>query len=114
MLSYHPIFTCFLGFVNTPTAVEYLSSVLFGIIRSILKNKKNCLQYKKKYDSIFVVRLHIACNCELNLISFALAKIWLLGQAVKTSPFHGGNTGSIPVGVIKKVLTNNFLFVIIY
>ena len=27
--------------------------------------------------------------------------VWLLGQAVKTSPFHGGNTGSIPVGVIK-------------
>ena len=25
----------------------------------------------------------------------------LLGQAVKTSPFHGGNTGSIPVGVIR-------------
>ena len=28
----------------------------------------------------------------------------LRGQAVKTSPFHGGNTGSIPVGVIR--LTN--------
>ena len=26
--------------------------------------------------------------------------IWPHGQAVKTSPFHGGNTGSIPVGVI--------------
>ena len=26
--------------------------------------------------------------------------VWLRGQAVKTSPFHGGNTGSIPVGVI--------------
>ena len=26
----------------------------------------------------------------------------LHGQAVKTSPFHGGNTGSIPVGVIRK------------
>ena len=26
--------------------------------------------------------------------------MWLHGQAVKTSPFHGGNTGSIPVGVI--------------
>ena len=25
----------------------------------------------------------------------------LHGQAVKTSPFHGGNTGSIPVGVIE-------------
>ena len=27
---------------------------------------------------------------------------WLHGQAVKTSPFHGGNTGSIPVGVTPK------------
>ncbi len=26
-------------------------------------------------------------------------QVWLRGQAVKTSPFHGGNTGSIPVGV---------------
>ena len=26
--------------------------------------------------------------------------VWLHGQAVMTSPFHGGNTGSIPVGVI--------------
>ena len=25
------------------------------------------------------------------------------GQAVKTSPFHGGNTGSIPVGVISVI-----------
>ena len=25
--------------------------------------------------------------------------LWPHGQAVKTSPFHGGNTGSIPVGV---------------
>ena len=27
----------------------------------------------------------------------------LHGQAVKTSPFHGGNTGSIPVGVTKLI-----------
>ena len=32
------------------------------------------------------------------------AFIRLRGQAVKTSPFHGGNTGSIPVGVIYIVL----------
>ena len=25
--------------------------------------------------------------------------IWPVGQAVKTSPFHGGNRGSIPLGV---------------
>ena len=29
--------------------------------------------------------------------------IRLRGQAVKTSPFHGGNTSSILVGVIKKI-----------
>ena len=27
--------------------------------------------------------------------------IWPLGQAVKTSPFHGGNMGPNPVGVTK-------------
>ena len=31
-----------------------------------------------------------------------LKRIRLRGQAVKTSPFHGGNTGSIPVGVTEK------------
>ena len=31
---------------------------------------------------------------------YDIVQFWLLGQAVKTSPFHGGNTGSIPVGVI--------------
>ena len=30
--------------------------------------------------------------------------IWPLGQAVKTPPFHGGNTGSNPVGVTKFIL----------
>ena len=33
--------------------------------------------------------------------------VWPLGQAVKTSPFHGGNTGSIPVGVISYVSLAN-------
>ena len=32
-----------------------------------------------------------------------LKRIRLRGQAVKTSPFHGGNTGSIPVGVTREV-----------
>ena len=32
------------------------------------------------------------------------SKVWPRGQAVKTSPFHGGNTGSIPVGVICRFL----------
>ena len=36
-------------------------------------------------------------------------RIRLLGQAVKTSPFHGGNTGSIPVGVTKERLITGSL-----
>ena len=35
---------------------------------------------------------------------FQEAKIRLLGQAVKTPPFHGGNMGSNPVGVIKIII----------
>ncbi len=42
-------------------------------------------------------------RCDIEAAGFGNeTKIRLLGQAVKTSPFHGGNTGSIPVGVIKK------------
>ena len=35
----------------------------------------------------------------------------LHGQAVKTSPFHGGNPGSIPGGVTKKIDGYNFVSV---
>ncbi len=42
--------------------------------------------------------------------SFTVLMIWLLGQAVKTPPFHGGNTGSSPVGVITTFLIRNFYF----
>ena len=35
-----------------------------------------------------------------------LNNIWPLGQAVKTPPFHGGNTGSNPVGVTNFFLRN--------
>ena len=34
------------------------------------------------------------------------AYIWPVGQAVKTSPFHGGNTSSILVGVTKRKKTS--------
>ena len=36
----------------------------------------------------------------VSLVRVQLGELWFRGQAVKTSPFHGGNTGSIPVGVI--------------
>ena len=30
-----------------------------------------------------------------------LARVWPIGQAVKTPPFHGGNRGSSPLWVTK-------------
>ena len=40
--------------------------------------------------------------------------IWPGGQAVKTPPFHGGNTGSIPVRVTKdEVFPHPFFFLYI-
>ena len=35
---------------------------------------------------------------------FSEEEMRLRGQEVKTSPFHGGNTGSIPVGVIIELI----------
>ena len=42
---------------------------------------------------------HTAVNRGVVGSSPTRGAFWLHGQAVKTSPFHGGNTGSIPVGV---------------
>ena len=43
---------------------------------------------------------HTAVNRGVTGSSPVWGALRLRGQAVKTSPFHGGNTGSIPVGVI--------------
>ncbi len=43
-----------------------------------------------------VSRVRIPCSPPEDKFS---KYIWPLGQAVKTPPFHGGNTGSNPVGV---------------
>ena len=50
---------------------------------------------KHKQDNTGIAFMNIICREEESHPIF-----WLHGQAVKTSPFHGGNTGSIPVGVI--------------
>ena len=55
--------------------------------KALIKNKKNLLHSPQQYDII------ANGHCDSG------GRIWPRGQAVKTSPFHGGNTGSIPVGV---------------
>ncbi len=48
------------------------------------------------YNNMYIILTHIIMEIEYYINIF----IWLHGQEVKTSPFHGGNTGSNPVGVI--------------
>ena len=61
----------------------------------------------------------VSCEGRVLRSERALEKAWsqgkepgkekrLRGQAVKTSPFHGGNTGSIPVGVISSYCNRNY------
>ena len=40
--------------------------------------------------------------------------LWLIGQAVKTSPSHGENRGSIPLSTAEKLLVIQELFVLSY
>ena len=55
------------------------------------------ISIKKKVEKTLAICTQV---CYINLRSrLRVIYIRLHGQAVKTSPFHGGNTGSIPVGV---------------
>ena len=51
-----------------------------------------------KYSSIAQSVEHAAVNRAV-VGSSPTRGVWLLGQVVKTPPFHGGNMGSNPVGV---------------
>ena len=81
------------------------------VILKASKNKKSTKKYLtflRECDKIMMLIFldssmveHTAVNRGV-VGSSPTRGVWLLGQAVKTSPFHGGNTGSIPVGVIQK------------
>ena len=58
---------------------------------------KVCTFYRQ-YSSIAQSVEHAAVNRAV-VGSSPTRGVWLLGQVVKTPPFHGGNMGSNPVGV---------------
>ena len=53
-----------------------------------------------QYSSIAQSVEHAAVNRAV-VGSSPTRGVWLLGQVVKTPPFHGGNMGSNPVGVMR-------------
>ena len=65
---------------------------------SVWKSKKNTCQTGQSVVAYLMFRTFLFCHT-MAPRGNVRNKMRLLGQAVKTSPFHGGNTGSIPVGV---------------
>ena len=55
------------------------------------------VQVRHVVIGFFLTELEIAAAVCYNLEAYFRPR----GQEVKTSPFHGGNMGSIPVGVIR-------------
>ena len=66
------------------------------------------LTFRKSRTLPGIVLIHSSSVVELSAVNRSVVgsnptcgAIWPRGQAVKTPPFHGGNTGSSPVGVIR-------------
>ena len=58
------------------------------------------LKVQNLYSSLAQSVEHAAVNRSVVGSSPTGGVFWLHGQAVKTPPFHGGNRGSNPLGVI--------------
>ena len=74
-----------------------------GVLYEVLKVSEIPLDYSsiaQLVEHAAVNRAVVGSSPTRGVFFNERTKIRLRGQAVKTSPFHGGNTGSIPVGVI--------------
>ena len=56
---------------------------------------------------LFCVKFSRSLITSVRINNVPIFSFWLRGQAVKTSPFHGGNTSSILVGVISIFLDSS-------
>ena len=68
---------------------------------SVWKSKKNTCQTGQSVVAYLMFRTFLFCHTMAPRGSVRY-KMRLLGQAVKTPPFHGGIRGSNPLGVIKQ------------
>ena len=79
---------------------------MFWIVEKIIVSLfvESLVASKNSRNFQIISKMHLPKQRNHDRIAFVVGhfaqKIWLHGQAVKTSPFHGGNTGSNPVGVI--------------
>ena len=78
-----------------------------GLLCSVLKAPEGVSAELERSAVLLLIKCpnssmveHTAVNRGVTGSSPVWGALRLRGQEVKTSPFHGGNTGSIPVGVI--------------
>ena len=64
-------------------------------------HKKLKRNQKVKGKPLTTTQGNLRNNSDKTLREASFGMVRPLGQAVKTPPFHGGNMGSIPVGVTK-------------
>jgi hypothetical protein len=79
--------------------------IIHDNIKNVVKNRYNLvIEILIIYEPLAQSVEHLTFNQRVEGSSPSwltiFNSVWPLGQAVKTPPFHGGNTGSNPVGVI--------------
>ena len=102
--------------------LKQLPAVLGKIRKTAKKLLPNfpfsCILYKQHYDGPLAQLVeHLTLNQGVvGSRPTWVTKIWPVGQAVKTPPFHGGNAGSIPARVtnIKKLFIMKGFFLLLY
>ena len=82
-----------------PCRTQKLSSLAPMVVGLTFRKSRTLPGNVLLFHSSSVVELS-AVNRSVVGSSPTCGAIWPRGQAVKTPPFHGGNTGSSPVGVI--------------
>ena len=82
-----------------PCRTQKLSSLAPMVVGLTFRKSRTLPGNISLFHSSSVVELS-AVNRSVVGSSPTCGAIWPRGQAVKTPPFHGGNTGSSPVGVI--------------
>ena len=84
--------------------------------RNLFATARHCrMQFKMAcFQKTLKMCLTYACShSNICLVADSGKTIWFLGQAVKTSPSHGENSGSIPLGTAKKTPDIRCLFYLI-
>ena len=90
---------CITCIINAGFSYNIFKRYLMNFLLSCIIGNRRASAYSSIAQSVE----HAAVNRAV-VGSSPTRGVWLLGQVVKTPPFHGGNMGSNPVGVTRGVV----------